>query len=596
MDLADASGWPGQGWLLVALVAAGLCVILGYPAARRWEPLPEPPRRRLALDLLAVALLALLGVGSGYHLFQQVNPGWIPTAQDFGEYSAALAQVWLGDQLDLYWNRHMLYPWLACLGARGLGLVPFDAAIHLSLLASGLSGAAVFLILRQLAPRPLALAGALLVLHLPCGVERLGHISDYALTHLCLLLTLAAGLWAIRRPRPGAFLAAGAALAAVLAASPKGLAVALVALPLLLLALPFGRPARAALGLLSLGAPIALAWWLYDRLGIDSSSLEWGVVGLKATWAETQGLHFDHGDWGLPVEAGDPGSYRFGRPGALRALPQTLRVMLHTPEGYPSLAVRAADSPAVIRQALGLSWLLPLALAPLGCLLAAGTAPGWRRRLLGPAWLLLLLGSQLIGAHGVPLRAYYVVPVLLLLPPLALLSLWGPVRLLRARLGPCSPWPSWGLVLLLLLLLPGGSPLGHGAARARVEASHFAFLGSPRPETSASLLRERLAPGDGVLDATPFRQAVGGFANLAPVQLSASLRQGARLQAGPSDRSRRFIVFECAFGHRFAPSAQRMAQALVRSGRAERWSACIYLDHHPDRPLDLDAASPEGGP
>ncbi len=594
MDLAALLSWPGQGWLLAALVAVGVCAILGYPAARRWPATPEEPRRRVALDALAAALLALLGLGVVHHLFQRVNPAWIPTAQDFGEYAAALAQVQLGDQLDLYWNRNMLFPWLASLGVRGLGLTPFDAAIHLSLVATGLGGAVVFLVLRQLAPRPLAVAGGLLTIHLPCAMERLGHISDYALTHLLLLLCVAASLLAIRRPRPWAFLLAGLALAGVLAASPKGLAVALVGLPLLLLALPIERPRRAVLALLALFAPIALGWWLYDRLGIDSSSLEWGVVGLKATWAETQGIRLDHADWGLPAQGGDPGSFRFGRAGALAGLPGTIGVMLRTPEDYPSLAVRAADSPAVIRQALGMSSLVPLLLAPLGCLLAARGLRSWRPRLLAPAFLLALLGSQLLGAHGVPLRAYYVVPVLALLPPLALAALWGVVWPLGARLGACSPRPLWGLVLLALLLLPGGSPVGHASALELVESNHFAFLGSPRPETSATLLRHKLAPGDVVLDATPWRLAVGGFTNLAPVQLSESLRQGAALRAEASDAERRFIVLECAFGHRFAPAAQRMAQALVQSGRAERWSACIYRDRQPGLPIALDAASLEG--
>jgi hypothetical protein len=575
-------------WLTVSALLVLLLALVARPWGR-WRPAEAwSPRRALALDAGCAALLATMGLWWAYHLFEGINPDWIPTAQDFAEYSATIAKVLDPDGIEIYWNRSLLYPWLATTLVHGLGLVPYDAAIHLSLACTGLLPLAVFLVTRQLGPTPLALGSGLLVLHLPGAVERLGHVSDYSMSYLLTLLGVAAALMALRRPRAWTFLLAGSALTAVLACTPKGLTVALVALPFLVAGLPWKQPRHAALTALALAAPMAVGWWTYGALGIDHSSLEWGVVGLKETWAQTQGIPLTHADWGLPAIDGDPGTWRFGGAGALAGLPRTIAVMLHSPEGYPGLGARLVDSPAVLRGAMGLGagWSL-LALAPLGCLaVRAGCRPRWG---LGAGFLLCFVVTQALGAHGVPLRSYYVVHLLALAPALLVAALWGLARLLPSRLGPLSATPLWLLPLLALALLHSGAGVGHAAAARTVGAYHFAFLGAPGDRTTATRLRRELAPGDVVLDATTHGQASDAYHGLAAIQRSEQAHGTAAVRAPGSEGARRFVVLDCAFAHRFPPQAAMLAQRLGAQPRFRQWAGCIYLDAQPGDPVDLDA-------
>jgi hypothetical protein len=581
-------------WLMASALLALVLALVARPLGRWRAPAAPSPHRAHALDSACAVVLAASGLWWAYHLFTGINPDWIPTAQDFAEYSATLAKVLEPDSIDLYWNRSLLYPWLATLLVHGLGLVPYDAAIHISISATGLLPLAVFLVARQLAPTPLALASGLLVLHLPGAMERLGHVSDYSSSYLLAVLCLAAVLLALRRPRWWAYALAGVALTGVLACTPKGLAVALVALPFLVAGLPWKRPRRAALAALALVAPIAIGWWAYGSLDIAHSSLEWGVVGLKETWAQTQGITLTHADWGLPVSAGDPGTWRFGGAGALAGLPRTVGVMMHTPEGYPGLAARLVDSPTVLRSAMGLGGsLLPLLLVPLGCL--AVRADCWLRRSLAAGFLLAFVASQTLGAHGVPLRAYYVIHLLVLVPALILAAAWGLARVLPERLGPLSSLSLWVLPLLALGLLHSGSGVGHAAAARTVSAHHFAFLGAPSARTTATRLRRELEPGDVVLDATTQRQATDAFHGLAMVQRSEQDHGQAAVKAPGVQAERRFVVLDCAFAHRFPPQAMMLAQRLGAQPRFRQWAGCIYIDAQPGEPVDVTApTSPPG--
>ena len=581
-------------WLMASAMVAALLALAARPVGRWRAPAPLPLRRALALDAACAGVLAVSGLWWAYHLFAGINPDWIPTAQDFAEYSATLAKVLEPDSIDMYWNRSLLYPWLTTLLVHGLGMVPYDAAIHLSLCATGLLPLAAFLVTRQLGPTPLALASGLLALHLPGAVERLGHVSDYSLSYLLAVLCLAAGLLALRRPRAWAFLLAGLALSAVLACTPKGLALALVALPLLVAGLPWKQPSRAALSALALLAPIAIGWWAYGSLDIAHSSLEWGVVGLQETWAQTQGIHLTHADWGYPDTGDDPGTWRFGGVGALAGLPRTIEVMLHTPAGYPGLGARLVDTPTVLRSALGLGGsLLPLILVPMGCL--AVRIEGWPRRALAVGFLLGFVLSQALGAHGVPLRAYYVIHLLVLAPALILAAAWGLARVLPQRLGPLSTLPLWLLPLLALVLLHSSSGMGHAAAAKTVSAHHFAFLGSPSARTTATRLRRELEPGDVVLDATTQRQATDAFHGLVTLQRSAQDHGQAAVRAPGIAAERRFVVLDCAFAHRFPPQAVMLGQRLSAQPRFRQWAGCIYTDAQPGEAVDVTVPTTSPG-
>ncbi len=583
-------------WLMASLAL----VLTATLVARLWghwrPPSKEPAQRALLLDSACAVALAGYGLWWSYHLFGQANPAWIPTAQDFAEYSGTLGKVLAPDSIDIYWNRSLLYPWLATLLVHGLGLTPYDAAIHLSIASSGLLAAAVWAVVRQIAPRPIALGSGLLVLHLPAAMERLGHVSDYATSHLLSLLCLAAGLLALRRPKVWAFLLAGCALTLVLACTPKGLAVALVLLPLLALGVPWRRPNEAALAAAAVMGPIAMGWWLYGSSGIEHSSLEWGVIGLKQTWAATQGIRLDNGHWGLPLSVGDPGTWRFGGDGALDGLYSTITVMIRSPIDYPSLAARVADSPALLCEALSLRSPLPLALAALGCLAPLVTTADRARGLAAAVLLLAFLGTQALGAHGVPLRSYYVIHLLVLAPGLALAAAWLVGRSLLA--GPASTAPLWALPALALCLLHSPAGIGHSHAQQMVLAHQFGFLGNPSATTTATRLRDELRAGDVVLDATTHRQGLDAFYGLAPVQAAAQPRGTTAVTGSGIEAERRFVVLDCAFGHRFPPQALMLAQTLNRAPRFHPWASCIYLDDHPDQPVDIqpgpvpDAAMP----
>lgn len=513
--------------LLVTLVCGVAGVgISWWPSRRRATALPG------WVDLPFVLMLLGAGTWEGIRLYRLANPQEIPWGLDYNDFLGHLADAVIPAHVYGGGYRYYLFPWIAAAIVRLFDVPPYLAGLRVGLAAHCLLPMAVYALLRGLAPRPVALAGGLLLVHLPALLVGLGQLSDYPLAAVLQVAVLAAGSAAIVQGGIGAFLGLGVASALLLGATSKALPILLVALACAGPALPWtqawealrtprGTPGRTRsalrlpLATLALVGPLAAMWLAYAHAEGTPRPLEFNVYQVERHYAGELGVSLAPQDYGWPPDSvpDAQGTWRVGRWEALVGLPRTLRFLLETRPGYPPAQTRIPGIRQGLADALATGTLPALFLALVGCLGVLGRpSPG--RRVLAVTLLAVGIGGSFLGATRLPFVVRFFLPVLVVLPGLALAGAAVPFRLAAGpRRGGHElaflPVP----VVALLLLFLGSGPWSSSAARSRLAVF------DPMKTTLASFLdlQAELRPQDEVVDVTGSAQAAALYATTARV-------------------------------------------------------------------------------
>lgn len=581
----------------VALATAAGWALCRWPRAQRWAAW-EPAW----LDLVLVGAVAALGLGEAIAMHTLANPAWVPMGQDWHDFVLRAGElVSRPHTIQPIANRYPLYPLMGVLWARTVGIDDFQGLMAVSIFAAGLLPAALFLLGRQLAPWPVALAGALPCLRIPVLIAMLGPPTIYVPYALVQVLAMAAGIAALRRGGAWRFLAFGVALALLMGLDAKALVVLGTGVPAGLVAIAWHarrRGWRSVLALAALGAPLALVWVGCGRLGVPIQSLEYLVANSLVQHAATDGatlqMHPRYGSTLSPREWAElHGTWRVGQAGALSGLPRTVRFLADGTRGNLPRARRLDDARRGIGDQIPLppAWLGACALA---CLAAGsrrerGESPldhrvGWA---LAAGFCALLVAVEVAGMVSTTWEARYALTFLCLAPALFLAGLAAVPRIVAA-----PAWREASLPWIPLLLLAGAWWVGGagplGGARARDEAR---ALAEERATNSYSQLWQlRALRGDpGVVDlsGTWLTQLVLGHARLVDPPGSV----GGAVALGGLPDARRFVVQPCMFDN------ARGRWVAPEPGRLEAFagSPCIDEDLAPDAPLTLAWAG-EGRP
>jgi len=588
--------------LAVVLGCALLCAAVGVPLARserwvRWEKRWGGRWLEGGMVALCLGCSAWLTLG----LLRVRNPDLLPLCNDLQEYLGYVTRFVDPEYGRLSAYRYPLQPALAAQVCELWGLTPARGMVVVAVGAALGVPLALYALGRQLAPRPVALAGALLVVAAPSWIAMLGRPSDYMLSGLLQVLVLAAVVAALLRPGPWRALLAGVALAVFMASTPKALTLLLLALPALLAALLIRHPRRPALlvgSLLALLAPLALCWWAFSTVDWELRSLEHATIRV---------LEYAWHDVGYPISKADfpevgrgeavEGFWVVGQLEALRRLPDTLRFLLHVPVVAPEAFHGRALLEQALRAGVGLgsmAWLLLVvpAVAAMGVRRTQGWK-GWAYGALAAGFLGLALATQVRSLTLILPEERYLIALVMVLP---LLMLVGAVALLRLALPAVrSAQLLWLPVLLLVLGLLGrsGGPVGLSsravlADQHRVSAMHRVFfedLGS---------LSGVVAPADQVVDYTPGGLAVASLLGEHPSlqwrPLILRLDHTEAFTPVPANpNGRRFVVDTCdtMSPHEYEYQWGRASGPFAHDRRFVRRGTCIYEDTQPELPLAL---------
>lgn len=582
------------GLLAATVLACGLAALAlaRWPRWQRWE------RRWGGAWLEGAMLLLLLGCSAWFTATTIAvrTPELLPACGDLGEYLAYTARFVDPEHGALSAYRYPLQPAIAAALCRLLGLTPASGTMAVAIGAATLVPGALYLLGRLLAPKPVALAGALLVLASPAWVAMLGRPSDYMLSGLLQLVVMAAVVAALQRAGPWRLLGAGLALAALMASTPKALTMLLLALPLLVLAVlvhHVRQPARLALALLGLAAPLALCWWLFSTIDWELRSLEHATIRvLEYAWHEV----------GHPVSklqfpeviraSGVEGYWVVGRADALSNLHRTIAFLRHVPGVAPDAFQGRALLAEALRSGLGLASLAWLVLVVPGVVAVARLRDaGWRAKVgwaLAAGFLAVSLATQAQALTFIVPHERYLLALALALP---LLVVVGMSALARLAIPPARRLQlAWLPVLVLALVLLGLGSGGLGAdARARVAsgALHRDEV-SGRPLAELAALQPSLAPGDQVVDLTLEGLAVASLLQAHPILVArpwtiAVDADGALQPVAPHSGGRRILVDPCRGDGPPSPTIGRLQHEV----RYKRISPCIFEDSQPERPLTL---------
>ena len=582
------------GLLIAALV---VCTAAAW-GLRRWQPWAGLEQRWGGARLEVAMVLGALAWG-GWQVAVQLparNPQLLPICGDMQEYLAYTTRFVDPAFGALSAYRYPLQPALAAGLCRLTGLTPVQGTQAVVLAAAALLPLALYLLGRLLAPRPVALAGALLTVATPAWIGMLGRPSDYMLSSLLMVLALAAVVAALLRGAAWRQLLAGVALAGFMAATPKALTLLLLALPLLLVAVLVRRlpaPKPLLLDLAALAAPLVLTWWVFAGFDWEIRSLEHATIRvLEYAWHEVDfpvsSSMFPEILRGQAVE----GYWVVGQGAALWGLPRTIAFLLHVRDYAPAAFQGRALFVAALHSGLGLGSLLWLALV-LPALTACGLAPGrgWRCRV-GQVLAAAFLGLSLyILARSLTLIQPHPRYLLALASPLLLLAVVGAAACLR-WLGPA--WRSWQLVWLPVLLVAlvvlgrqGGAVGGH--ARALVAAREQAGDEHPARELRGiAELTDLLRPSDQVVDFTPGGLAIASLLQRHPLLVWRPLGGALGLAAvEPNPMGRRFVVDPCeTMNHEEYRAGWGANSGLFRrSTRYQRVAWCVYEDTRPELEL-----------
>ncbi len=583
-----------QSTLLAVAVLGGVTVVLLSRLPLTRDRGLEPPRH--LTDLACSLFLLVAGPMLAGRLHLVANPRWRPPGQDWFEFGGYLRWFQSGHGKGAaVGNRYPLYPWLANQWADFQQMDLLPASMQLSILAVGLMPAALYLLGRQLMPRPLALAGSLApMLSLPL-LERVGPPTDYLLYCLLHILVLGTGAAALTRGGRLRFLAFGAALALLMASAAKSLLLLLLAVPAAFVGLAWHHRSQLGRGLVAavlFTSPMVAMWTLYGSLDMDFHSLEALQFRSQLERAEEEGAEVawpDEFGWDPTKPPEDHGWWRVGDPDALRNLPETLTFLTRERSGNLSVEDRRGS---ILR---GLAEEVPygsraLHLALLGCLAAGSVVAAGRRRDRLVPWV--LAAGFVAAAHlsffqaltGALYEERYALPLIICLPLMVLAGIALPFRVLAAP----GPWrdsglPWWPLAGLLLAWgVKGEGTLGWIELEPRLdqlaeqrEQGHYAQLWAvaarPRGTVVVDLVDSALLPL-----CLPRHRILGSRG---------------RRSAYDGVRGERFIVEPCLFNFDNPPGLWLSEDPE----RLEPLGRCIFRDLQPEEPLVM-VQSPDWRP
>lgn len=561
------------------LLGATLLGSLGLRLWARLRPQPEGPERR-GVDLAIAGGLVVAAAVVFVRAHAAINPDWVPRGQDNQDYLACVSSLrWSEPEL---WSRarYPFYPAVvAGLGA-GLGVPVARVAMGVALACSALVPAAAYALGRACAPRPVALAGALLTFNLYSHRWMVGMPTDYPLAAAVCALALASVVVAVREGGATRAGLAGAVLAADLLITPKSLPMLVLGVAALAASATLRREPRA---LLAAGLPLAAAWMAFARLGRPIFSLEWNVLAVQRAEGWYDAAAFPAVGWGPDSPPDHAGYWVPGTTRALAHLPDVARFLLHPPVRVMSAAERLDVFVPRLSAELsltGLSGLLALALVG-----ALGAGRGSTRAFgaVAAGFAGAAVAAHLWGLSSAPYTERYALPMAVTVPGLMLAAAALPVRSEGAR-----SWAAFAPLLLAVAWVLGPSPGAFGA-RAMTTVTERWVHGKPPPIAAIRTLDSALQPGDAVVDATDTR-LVRALLDRQPVSVTLAPTQpqpaGLALQFGADAAPHRYLVLDCVNQGELDPASPlaRLQADLDADPRFARLDTCIYADQQPDQP------------
>ncbi len=460
-------------------------------------------------DWIWCAVLAFCGIFLAESIHAVSNPNWYPVGQDWREFVVLALDIQSGGAYHPVPQRYPFYPWIAVLVAEYTAVPVHIALMQVNLIAGGLIPAAVYRLGLALGPRPIAIAGGWLSLHIPTIATVLGPPTDYLFHALIHVIALSVGMRALRSRCTWRWLAFGVALAFLMASNMKSLVFLLVAAPLVGLALIW--MARDSLKLaLRISAvwlmPMVVIWNIYSgipRWVTEAYTLEYNVYRTQVVVARAHGrtapMPSDLG-WHASDEK-RRGYWGVGRPGAWQNLDKALIFLSRGPQHNLDTNVRLQGAVSGLTRGLHL---------PSASLLLLGVAGGFsalRRRnrdthlgpILATSWLVGITATQFLGlmsTHYIPRYA------LVLLAPAPLLMLMS-VGFRK------SPWHWLVLLATLVTTFLSDNVPGKAAIHSAPEVQEGAL--NPHPDFWA--VRDSLTSIDTVIDLTGNRLLPDLWAN-----------------------------------------------------------------------------------
>ncbi len=549
------------------------------------------------LDAAVVVLLAVVGCAYVNRLHNLGNPLWLPVGQDWQEFLSLAMEIRAPGSAAPVANRYPFYPWLGVMLAELQGIPVYRGCMQVSIVAAGLIPAGLYLLGREVAPFPVALAGALLGVHGRTLLEMLGPPTDYVFYAMLEVFCLATGVLALRRGGWYRFLAFGTALALLMATAAKALVVLSVAVPFAVLALAWRVRERPRAGLQEVVAfflPLAMVWMVYGRLEWPLLPLERVVLTSQESVADERGYRVE-----LPEDLGwvkgDPkrhGYWRVGDSNALVHLPDTYRFLLRGAKGNAPFAERYTSVVKGLHGELPIPDPVFMLLAVPACM-AAGFRRGGKRGegavpgLVPAGFLLAMVAAEFAGLTGNLYVPRYALDFLVLIP--ALMAFGAAALLLPHRRkgahGMARNW--WAPALVILAWAAAGDgPLGREDAEKRLRAMALERSSSRYMDV---VRLDRISGTAAVVDLarTHF------LSDLLPglfVYHSAPEATQHRVKVAAVNLERRFLVQPC----QFAQVSVVPRWTALEPARLKRFGACVDEDMRPDQPLELVRLRPDG--
>jgi len=555
------------------LILAAACCSLWLPKRSRAVGLDDR-----VIDWAWFLVMAIAGVLVATDIHATSNPYWFPVGQDWREFVVLGLDIQSGGAYHPVPQRYPFYPWLAVQLAE-LNSVPVHIALmQINIIAGGLIPAAIYRLGLSLGPRPIALMGGWLSLHIPTVGAVLGPPTDYLFHTLIHIAALSAGIRALRSECVWRWLGFGVALALLMASNMKSLVFLLVAAPLVGLSLIWmaRRSFRLAFtaGTLWL-IPMVVIWQIYagiPRWVTEAYTLEYNVYRTQVVVARAHGrttpLPTDLG-W-HPSDEKQRGYWGVGRPGAWSNLDKALTFLARGPQHNIDRSLRFRDAVNGLTRGLHLPTPSILLLGVLGCVSTL------RRRAtdshLGPTlatcWLLGITGAHFLGlmsTHYIPRYA------LVLLAPAPLLILAG--------VGFRKSMGHW-LVLLAAFLTSIFATQVPG--KAAIHASPEVKEGALNPHPDFWAVRDGLTAQDTVIDLTGNRLLPDLWAT-SPASIRTIWDEEKRVDLRGTQNGRRILVMPGALN--LGDPVRKWTGAAP--GRLKTIRPYVVEDTQPTKPLTL---------
>lgn len=583
------------GWILVAALAGGL-------ALRVWDrrrARTRPPTVDLGSD---VAIAAVLGLAAWVYydrIHEAVNSLWLPFGQDNHEYlECALAARWM--ERD-HWvgARYPLYAALSASWSVLSGTPLWRATMQVALASSVALPMAVYAFGRVYTTRPLAFAGALLIIPIRAHLSMLATPNDYPLATVLYLLSTAALVGMIREGGVARHLTAGALVAAYFFTTPKAFPLTMMGIAAIFLVQIVDRK----LDLRSLVVfllPIGLVWAAFGALKLPLYPLE-NSVFLAQTTSPVAILDpnavFPDVGWTPDQHAMERGYWVPGTWRAIVHLPDTLQYLLFAPVRRLSLDALPEAYLFPIARLCGFPELPALvALAVLGTLGAWKAGPKVGRGMLVVGFAFAVAAVHLWGLTSADYADRWAFPIIHSTPVL-LLAAVGLVAGRRARPA-LVEWGAWTPLLAAVVWTLGYSRSYIGTAEVATWAAGWQWERVTKLRAFLPLY-EAVRPGDAVVDATENalgRTLLDGL-GVHVVEAETSGIPGAEqigLRTSGVDAPRRWIILECVSREEL-PLQGVYSDAFTAinadTTRYRKLSRCIYEDLQPTEPLFLPAAA-----